>query len=225
MKYTVLLKLGQDNLRWVISNTYIQLINVYNVDSISLEYFCKLRDSGVDVLDSRPTSQFSERYVPGSIGVSINGSFEYMINLFFPDKNKLILISQDERLSESLLRLEKEGFLEVSYFDINLWIRAEMECLQISRVKASKASNYLDKIVDVSNSEDWEVLHVKGVSNVPLVDLITWPEKVGSGSVLYCGNGHKSMAAVSFLSKRDIVTTDITGGLSAMLVDSPDLEI
>ena len=195
------------------------------MDSISLEDFCKLRGSGVDVLDSRPTSQFSKRYIPGSIGVSINGSFEYMINLFFPDKNKLILISEGDRLSESLLRLEKEGFLEVSYFDINLWISAEMECLQTSRVKASNASNFLGKMVDVSNSEDWEVLHVKGVSNVPLVDLINSPEKIDSGSVLYCGNGHKSMAAVSFLSKKDIVTTDITGGLSAMLVDSPDLEI
>ena len=195
------------------------------MDSISLEDFCKLRGSGVDVLDSRPTFQFSKRYIPGSIGVSINGSFEYMINLFFPDKNKLILISQGDRLSESLLRLEKEGFLEVSYFDINLWISAEMECLQTSRVKASNASNFLGKMVDVSNSEDWEVLHVKGVSNVPLVDLINSPEKIDSGAVLYCGNGHKSMAAVSFLSKKDIVTTDITGGLSAMLVDSPDLEI
>ena len=195
------------------------------MDSISLEDFCKLRGSGVDVLDSRPTFQFSKRYIPGSIGVSINGSFEYMINLFFPDKNKLILISEGDRLSESLLRLEKEGFLEVSYFDINLWISAEMECLQTPRVKASNASNFLGKMVDVSNSEDWEVLHVKGVSNVPLVDLINSPEKIDSGSVLYCGNGHKSMAAVSFLSKKDIVTTDITGGLSAMLVDSPDLEI
>ena len=34
-----------------------------------------------------------------------------------------------------------------------------------------------------------------------------------------------SMAAVSFLLTKNIITTDITGGLSAMLVDSPDLEI
>ena len=33
------------------------------------------------------------------------------------------------------------------------------------------------------------------------------------------------MAAVSYLLTKNIITTDITGGLSAMLVDSPDLEI
>ena len=90
------------------------------------------------------------------------------------------------------------------------------------RIISFKASR---KIVDVSNSEDWEVLHVKGVSNVPLVDIVKNPSKISADSVLYCGNGHKSMAAVSYLLTKNIITTDITGGLSAMLVDSPDLEI
>ena len=66
---------------------------------------------------------------------------------------------------------------------------------------------------------------MKGVSNVPLVELIKSPNLISADSVLYCGNGHKSMAAVSFLLTKNIITTDITGGLSAMLVDSPDLEI
>ena len=82
-----------------------------------------------------------------------------------------------------------------------------------------------DNSIDVSNFEDWEVLHVKGVSNIPLIEIVKSPGKVISDSVLYCGNGHKSMAAVSFLLTKNIITSDITGGLSAMLVDSPDLEI
>ena len=68
-------------------------------------------------------------------------------------------------------------------------------------------------------------MHVKGVSNIPLVDLVKFPEKIVTGSVLYCGNGHKSMAAASFLLTKNIITSDIIGGLSAMLIDSPDLEI
>jgi len=135
------------------------------------------------------------------------------------------LISLSERLSESFLRLEAEGFTDVVYFDISLWFEAGLDSSLVSRVSASSASKYLEKIVDVSNSEDWEVLHVKGVSNVPLVDIVKNPNKIGHDSVLYCGNGHKSMAAVSYLLTKNIITTDITGGLSAMLVDSPDLEI
>ena len=195
------------------------------MESITLEDFLRLRDSSIHILDSRPTSNFSKRHIPGSISISINGSFEYMLNCIFPDKGKLVLVSQTERLSESLLRLESEGFLEVSYFDINIWFDEAMECSQISRVSASEASKHVERIIDVSNFEDWEVLHVKGVSNIPLIEIVKSPGKIISDSVLYCGNGHKSMAAASFLLTKNIITSDITGGLSAMLVDSPDLEI
>ena len=195
------------------------------MESLSLEDYLEISNSGIKTLDSRPTFEFSDKHIPGSIGISINGSFEYMLSCLFPNKEKLILVSHEERLSESLLRLENEGFTKVSYFDINLWFDSNMEYSQISRIKASDASKHIENIIDVSNSEDWEVLHVKGISNIPLIDLVKYPEKIGEGSVLYCGNGHKSMAAASFLLTKNIITSDITGGLSAMLIDSPDLEI
>ena len=195
------------------------------MESLSLEDYLEISNSGIKTLDSRPTFEFSDKHIPGSIGISINGSFEYMLSCLFPNKEKLILVSQEERLSESLLRLENEGFTKVSYFDINLWFDSNMEYSQISRIKASDASKHIEKIIDVSNSEDWEVLHVKGISNIPLIDLVKYPEKIGEGSVLYCGNGHKSMAAASFLLTKNIITSEITLGLSAMLIDSPDLEI
>ena len=195
------------------------------MESISLENFRELQTTGVQIIDSRPTVLFSEKHIQGTIGISINGSFEYMANAIFEKAEKLILISLKERLSETFLRLEVEGFTDVVYFDISLWFEAGLDSSLVSRVSASSASKYIEKIVDVSNSEDWEVLHVKGVSNVPLVDIVKNPSKIRQDSVLYCGNGHKSMAAVSYLLTKNIITTDITGGLSAMLVDSPDLEI
>ena len=137
--------------------------------SLSLESYLEMSESGTKTLDSRPTSQFSDKHIPESIGISINGSFEYMLKCLFPNKGKLILVSKKERLSESLLRLENEGFSEISYFDINLWFNDNMHCSQISRISASEASKHIERIIDVSNSEDWEVLHVKGVSNIPLI--------------------------------------------------------
>ena len=195
------------------------------MESISLDNFREMQTAGVQVIDSRPTALFSEKHIKGTIGISINGSFEYMANAIFEKAEKLVLISLNERLSESFLRLEAEGFTDVVYFDISLWFEAGLDYSLVSRVAASSASKHLEKIVDVSNSEDWDVLHVKGVSNVPLVDIVENPSKIRQDSVLYCGNGHKSMAAVSYLLTKNIITTDITGGLSAMLVDSPDLEI
>ena len=155
------------------------------MESISLDDFLKELDSKTNILDSRPTSIFSKGHISGSIGISINGSFEYMLSCIFPDKVKLVLISQKERLSETLLRLENEGFLDISYFDINLWISEDMKCSQISRVSASDASKHIESIIDVSNSEDWEVLHVKGISNVPLIELVNFPEKINLSTSIW----------------------------------------
>ena len=101
----------------------------------------------------------------------------------------------------------------------------EREKSSIGRVKAKEAHNFVDIMKDVSNAEDWEVLHVKGVKSFPLVDIIADYTSINENDVLYCGNGHKSMAAASFLKIKEINVKDIIGGLSAMLVDAPELEI
>ena len=63
------------------------------------------------------------------------------------------------------------------------------------------------------------------MKSFPLVGIITDYTCINENDVLYCGNGHKSMAAASFLKNKGINVKDIIGGLSAMLVDAPELEI
>ena len=54
------------------------------MESISLGEFRKLRDSGINILDSRPTSLFSKKHIPDSIGISI------VDKCFFKDGNNNI---------------------------------------------------------------------------------------------------------------------------------------
>ena len=63
------------------------------MESISLENFRELQTTGVQIIDSRPTVLFSKKHIQGTIGISINGSFEYMANAIFEKAEKLILIS------------------------------------------------------------------------------------------------------------------------------------
>jgi len=195
------------------------------MSSISLSEFKKLKDLDVQLLDSRPTNDFSSGYISNSINVSINGSFEYMSNCIFDKEKDLVIISTLERGSEAFLRLEKEDFKSIHLFDFKLWYKANQKLHYLDRLFAKDASSYVSHMKDVSNAEDWEVLHVKDVISTPLIDIVQNPNIVSKGDVLYCGNGHKSLAAVSFLKKEGVSTIDIVGGLSAMLVDAPDLEI
>ena len=193
--------------------------------SLALNQLEQALRSGSFLVDCRPTNDFAASHIPGSISASINGSYEYMVNCIFSNDKHIIVIAEDERQSEAILRLETEGYSNLSSFDFEVWKSSENETSKIKRCFAKDSVKHHDNMVDVSNSEDWEVLHVKNVLNVPLADLVNQPSKIKEGDVLYCGNGHKSMAAASFMAIRGVNVSDIVGGLSAILVDAPELEI
>ena len=195
------------------------------MQSISLEELDQAIDSGASIIDCRPTNDFAASHIPNSISSSINGSYEYMVQCIFDKDYNIIIIAENGRESEAILRLEVEGYSNLSFFNFEDWISSGREISDFVRISAKDAAKHHDKMKDVSNSEDWEVLHVKDVDNMPLIDLVKDPSSILDGDVLYCGNGHKSMAAASFMAVRGINVTDIIGGLSAMLVDAPDLEI
>ena len=190
--------------------------------SLSLEKFKVLQSEGSQLIDSRPTNDFASSFIPNSVNASLNGSYEYMASCTFDKEKHLVVICEAGREGESILRLESEGFKDISTFNFDLW-NGNMH--SINRVKAKEAHNFVDIMKDVSNAEDWEVLHVKGVKSFPLVGIIKDYTSINENDVLYCGNGHKSMAAASFLKSKGISVKDIIGGLSAMLVDAPELEI
>ena len=190
--------------------------------SLSLEKFKVLQSEGSQLIDSRPTNDFASSFIPNSVNASLNGSYEYMASCTFDKEKHLVVICEAGREGESILRLESEGFKDISTFNFDLW-NGNMH--SINRLKAKEAHNFVDIMKDVSNAEDWEVLHVKGVKSFPLVGIITDYTSINENDVLYCGNGHKSMAAASFLKSKGISVKDIIGGLSAMLVDAPELEI
>jgi rhodanese-related sulfurtransferase len=193
--------------------------------SLSIEQFKVFQDSKSQLLDCRPTSIFASSFISNSINASLNGSFEYMASCVFQKTKPLVIICEEGKEGEAFLRLESEGFKDISTFNFEIWKKGGGKTSAIVRYLASEAQKHVDSMKDVSNAEDWKVLHVKGTSSVPLIDLISDFSLVSEGEVLYCGNGHKSMAAASFLKIKGVNVTDIIGGLSAMLVEAPDLEI
>ena len=195
------------------------------MQSISVGELKAALKSGTSILDCRPTNDFASSHVPNSINASINGFYEYMATCLFGKKKPLIVIAESGRESEAILRLDIDGFTNLSFFGFEKWKASDNPTSSIVRFSAKDATDHLDKMKDVSNAEDWEILHVKGVSSVPLLDIVIDPGIISEGDVLYCAHGHKSMAAASFMATKGVNVSDIMGGLSAMLVDAPDLKI
>ena len=140
--------------------------------SITLAEFESLQKTGVSLLDCRPTNDFASSFIPNSVNASINGSFEYMATCLFSKKEPLVIICKDHRGSEAFLRLEVEGFEDLHIFDFSKWSNKGRNTDVIIRYNAAEAHKHVSVMKDVSNSEDWEVLHVKEVSSVPLVKIV-----------------------------------------------------
>ena len=86
--------------------------------SLSLEQFKLHHKEGVQLIDSRPTNAFASSCISNSINASLNGSFEYMASCMFNKEKHLVIICDDGKDGESLLRLESEGFREISTFNL-----------------------------------------------------------------------------------------------------------
>ena len=138
-----------------------------------MEQFKVSQDAKSQFLDCRPTSVFASSFIPNSINASLNGSFEYMASCVFQKAKPLVIICEEGKEGEAFLRLESEGFKDISTFNFEIWKKGGGKTSAIVRYLASKAQKHVDLMKDVSNTEDWEVLHVKGTSSVPLIDLIS----------------------------------------------------
>ena len=161
------------------------------MQSISVNKLEEALESGTSILDCRPTNDFAFSHVPNSISASINGSYEYMATCLFDKKKPLIVIAEPRRESEAILRLDIDGFTDLSFFDFEKWQTSDNRTSSIVRFSAKESTDHLEKMKDVSNAEDWEVLHVKGVSSAPLLDIVVNPDIISEGDVLYCAHGHK----------------------------------
>ena len=85
----------------------------------NLKYF-RVKDS--QLIDSRPTNDFASSFIPNSVNASLNGSYEYMASCIFDKEKQLVIVICDEgREGESILRLESEGFKDISTFKFSLW--------------------------------------------------------------------------------------------------------
>ena len=160
-----------------------------------------------------------------SIGLFILFDQIIMPTYIRKDSTIMVMDIKGKQLDRAMIELESEGFKDILTFNFEIWEKEGGKTSTITRHLASEAQTHVDSMKDVSNTEDWEVLHVKGTSSVPLIDLINDFSLISEGDVLYCGNGHKSMAAGSFMATKGVNVSDIMGGLSAMLVDAPDLKI
>jgi len=190
----------------------------------------KASDPNVVVLDTRPQSEFTEGFVPGSIFIGLDGRFAEWAGSILPFNRPLLLITEPGKEKETVVRLARVGFDKMEgYLDggYEAWKNAGEKSDLLINIEADEfAMDYqFDDdiiVVDVRTEREYGDQHVKRSVNFPLnklVDPAAYLSDMDENFNVYihCAGGYRSVIASSLIKRQGFHNLrNILGGFQAI---------
>jgi glyoxylase-like metal-dependent hydrolase (beta-lactamase superfamily II)/rhodanese-related sulfurtransferase len=184
--------------------------------ALSIEEVIEWRNQGCIILDTRAATVFTEGFIPGSVSIGLEGRFAEWAGALLPFHDKIILVTDEGKEEETLIRLTRVGFDQmVGYVKggFEAWQQAGQPIDLIINVEADELKmdiNYDAHLIvlDVRKELEFENGHVKTALNIPLhsmtdVGLISNFEDTDNLYV-HCAGGYRSVIAASLLKRHGI---------------------
>ena len=196
--------------------------------ALSIDEFKEyMQDPDVIVLDTRHETDYGHGHVPGSSFIGLDGNFAMWVGTVIPDvKQKMILITEEGREEEALMRLARVGYdhaigyLEGGY---PAWKNNGEEIETEHQVSAEEYVRlYKDEDIntlDVRKPGEWEAEHVVGAENYPLDYVFDQLHQLDKDKTYYlhCVSGYRSMSIISLLKIKGFEKlVNINGGIEAI---------
>lgn len=210
--------------------TSIDSVMKQNSKPLNLKAFKEAVVAGALILDTRKPDDFETGYIPSSLSIGLSGQYAVWVGTLIDIKQPLVLIAEDGKEEEAVLRLARVGYENVlGYLEggVKTWdgkldtVRSIAAEDMASEMKTGKA------VIDVRRPGEWEASHVKGADFIPLgnfPDVLSKLEKQNS-YLVHCAGGYRSMIAISIMRRQGFTgeLTNIYGGFGA--IQKTDLEI
>jgi rhodanese-related sulfurtransferase len=174
-----------------------------------------------EILDTRIPDLFERGFIPGSINVGLNGSFEQKIKTVFPDTSTPLLVVSDKN-ELSLNQLNELGYSNLVFLENGFKTYAAAQkpidvIISVSTEEFELDLNFNNEfVVDVRNSEKYNNGHVLEAINIPYTELPNQLHSLPKDKViyLYCSSGYSSMIASSLLRKNGfLLIKNVYGGI------------
>ncbi len=166
------------------------------------------------LLDTRKSTEFTEGFIPGSISIGLDGRFAEWAGALLPFDQPMLLICDEGKEEESIVRLARVGFDKVRGYlkgGYEAWQSANEPIDMIINIEADELAMDLPHdenliVVDVRKETEFADGHVKDAVNLPLSDindpaLITNIEE-RDNLYIHCAGGYRSVIASSFLKRQ-----------------------
>ncbi|MCX6316696.1 MAG: rhodanese-like domain-containing protein [Bacteroidetes bacterium] len=209
-------KEGYDSLEKVLESSLVAL---------APDAFEKAITEDTIILDTRPSGEFTQGFIPGSIFIGLEGRFAEWAGSLLPFDAPMLLVVTPGMERETIIRLARVGFDKVKGFldgSYEAWANAGKSYDMIIDVEADELMMDMPHdpnlvVVDVRRETEYADGHLKDALNIPLNEM-TDPGSMANleenqNIYVHCAGGYRSVIASSLLKRQGIHNIrNITGG-------------
>lgn len=194
-----------------------------NTTPLTLAEFKNAVQKGATILDTRPADDFEKGFIPGSINIGLNGQFAVWVGTLIDINKPLVLITNPEKESETVLRLARVGYENVQGY---LKGGADAYDAPLEKVKSLSSKNIAKEIangatiLDVRKHGEWNVSHIRNATFLPLSEFPSNLAQldVNAPYIVHCGGGYRSMTAISIMKNHGFKNLfNVHGGFGTLI--------
>jgi hydroxyacylglutathione hydrolase len=200
----------------------IEDVILENSKPLSLSEVQSALKAGALILDTRNADDFEKGYIPGSINIGLNGQFAVWVGTLISIEQPLVLVTEDGKEQESVLRLARVGYEKVLGFlknGVNAWHEKLESIRSIDASEMKKEMEAGAEVLDVRKPGEWSIAHVKDATFLPLANFPLNLQALDKSKpyIVHCGGGYRSMTAISIMKAKGFGNlTNVYGGFGAM---------
>ncbi len=194
-----------------------------------LDFKQKIKNEDVVILDTRNETEFVDGFIPGSLFIGLNGRFAEWAGSLLPFKKSILLITDDGKEKETVIRLSRVGLDNViGYLNggFTAWKNANEPIDMIISIEADELAMDLPfdenaLVVDVRKEAEFGDGHIDIAKSLPLAEM-TDPGNLAfiedmDNLYIHCAGGYRSVIAASILKREGIHNLrNILGGWSSI---------
>lgn len=183
--------------------------------------------AGNQVLDTRPSAQFADGHISGTINIPLNNSFTNWAGWLIDYKKPLYVLVDPAKLDELLIALRSIGIDNVhGYANADAVLSEAIELQSYENITPTEAKAMLENedvyLLDVRKQTEFEEGHIEQAQHLMLGTILRRLDEVKTDKkiILQCQAGGRSAIAASLLQSRGIDNVvNMSGGYSRWLKD------
>jgi glyoxylase-like metal-dependent hydrolase (beta-lactamase superfamily II)/rhodanese-related sulfurtransferase len=191
-------------------------VKARGLKALSVSELKEKLEEDIILLDTRPASEFTQGFIPGSIFIGLEGRFAEWAGSLLPFDKPIILVTPEGKEEETIVRLSRVGFEKMQGYlqgGFEAWKKAGEKIDLIIDVEADELLMDMPHdpnltVLDVRRETEFADGHLKDAINIPLnemTDLVHIAQFDDSQNLyVHCAGGYRSVIASSLLKRQGI---------------------